>query len=100
VFILNLTGILIFLGKAWTATYVWLILPSSWLVIVLLARRTRGALLGFVAAGVLLAMSKVYGFPVLNSMNLWGGLILTASLITGLMTGKLFPPSSPDLDRD
>jgi hypothetical protein len=91
VFILNLTGILIFLGKAWTATYVWLILPSAWLLVGLLARRARPAIVGVAAAGVALAMSKVYGFPILNSMNLWGGLLLTLLLIVGLMTGKLLP---------
>jgi hypothetical protein len=95
VFILNLAGILIFLGKAWTAAYVWLILPSAWLLVGLSARRARAAVVAVAAAGVLLAMSKVYGFPFLNSMNLWGGLLLTVSLTVGLLTGKLVPPPPP-----
>jgi len=99
VFILNLAGILIFLGKAWTAAYVWLILPSAWLVVGLAARRARPAFLGIVAAGVALSMARVYGFPILNSMNLWGSLILTVSLTVGLMTGKLLPQPRPDSGR-
>ena len=63
------------------------------LVIGLLARRAGAVMLGVVSAGVVLAMSKVYGFPILNSMNLWGGLVLTVSLIVGLMTGRLSPQS-------
>jgi hypothetical protein len=95
VFILNLAGTLVFLGKAWTATYVWLILPSAWLLTGLLARRARPGYLGTAALGVGLSMSKVYGFPILNSLNLWGGLVLTAFLIVGLLKGGLLPGALP-----
>lgn len=95
VFILNLAGGLVFLAKAWTATYVWLILPSAWLLTGLAARRASPAALAIAGAGVALTMAKIYGFPVLDSLNLWGGLTLTVFLAAGLLTKRLFPPPSP-----
>jgi hypothetical protein len=91
VFILNLTGTLIFLGRAWVAAYVWLIIPSAWLVTILLARRIKLPWVGGICAGIALVTAKVYGFPILNSLNLWGGIILTICLATGLLTKKILP---------
>lgn len=91
VFILNLSGTLIFLGKAWVAAYVWLIIPSAWLVILLLTRRIKLPWLVGIGAGIALVMAKVYGFPILDSLNLWGGIILTTCLATGLLTKKFQP---------
>jgi hypothetical protein len=88
VFILNLTGTLIFLGRAWVAAYVWLIIPSAWLVTILLARRIKLPWVGGICVGIALVTAKVYGFPILNSLNLWGGIILTICLATGLLTKK------------
>lgn len=85
VFILNLSGILMLLGRAWVAAYVWMILPCAWLVIILLTRRIKSPWLGVIGTGIALAMAKVYGFPVLDSLNLWGGIILTTSLTAGLL---------------
>jgi hypothetical protein len=92
VFILNLAGILIFLGRAWVAAYVWLIIPSAWLVIILLTRRIKLPWLGGIGAGIALVMAKVYGFPILDSLNMWGGIILTTCLGAGLLTKKFLPP--------
>jgi hypothetical protein len=92
VFILNLTGTLIFLGRAWVAAYVWLIIPSAWLVIILLTRRIKLPWLGGIGAGIALVMAKVYGFPILDSLNMWGGIILTTCLGAGLLTKKFLPP--------
>ena len=92
VFILNLSGTLIFLGIAWVAAYVWLIIPSAWLVIILLTRRIKLPWLGGIGAGIALVMAKVYGFPILDSLNLWGGIFLTTCLATGLLTKKFQPP--------
>jgi hypothetical protein len=92
VFILNLSGTLVFLGKAWVAAYVWLIIPSAWLAIILLTRQVKLPWLVGFGAGIALILAKVYGFPILESMNLWGGLIITACLATGLLTKKFQPP--------
>jgi hypothetical protein len=95
-FILNLAWILIFIGKAWPATYVWLILPSAWLLTSLVHQPASPGYLAAIALGVILVMSKNYGFPVLSTINLWGNLILTASLTFGLLTKKLLPRISLD----
>ena len=92
VFILNLSGVLIFLGRAWVAAYVWLILPSAWLVIIILSRRIRLAWVLALGAGIGLVLAKVYGFPLLDSLNTWGAFILTACLAVGLLTKKILPP--------
>jgi len=85
VFILNLTGILSFIGKVWPATYVWLILPSAWLVTALIDRPARPGYLSVVVLAVFLVGSKNYGFPILESLNLWGNLLLSGCLIFGMM---------------
>jgi hypothetical protein len=92
VFILNLTGTLIFLGKSWVAAYVWLIIPSAWLVVIVLTRRLKLPWAAAIGAGIALVMAKVYGFPILNSLNLWGGMILTICLASGLLSKKFLVP--------
>lgn len=42
-----------------------------WLII-LLTRRIKLPWLGGIGAGIALVMAKVYGFPILDSLNLWG----------------------------
>ena len=91
VFILNLTGLLIFLGKAWVATYVWLILPSAWLVLILLDRKVEPILVAGFGIGIVLVLAKVYGFPVLDSLNTWGGLILSVCLVISLLKRWFLP---------
>jgi len=99
-FMLNLSAILIFVGKAWPATYVWLILPTAWLIAGLIARPARlGAWVTVLLAGFLV-LAKNYGYPVLESLNLWGNLLLSAWLSFGLLKpGSLFSaPVQPDLN--
>jgi hypothetical protein len=91
VFILNLTGILIFLGKAWVATYVWLILPSAWLVLILLDHKVKPLLVAGFGTGIVLVLAKVYGFPLLDSLNTWGGVILSVCLVTSLLKRWFLP---------
>jgi hypothetical protein len=99
VFILNLAGTLIFLGKAWVATYVWLIIPSAWLVVIVLTRRVKLPWAAGIGAGIALVMAKVYGFPILNSLNLWGGIILTVCLASGLLSKKFLTPQTlPEIE--
>ncbi len=93
VFILNLAGILMLLGRAWVAAYVWLIIPCAWLVIILLTRRIKSPWPGIIGAGIALVMAKVYGFPILDSLNLWGGIILTTTLAVGLLRKDFFSPA-------
>jgi hypothetical protein len=95
VFILNLAGMLIFLGKAWVAAYVWLILPSAWLVIIMLGRRISLPLMVGISIGITLVLAKVYGFPLLDSLNAWGGVLLTTCLTIGLLKRSLLTPGSP-----
>jgi hypothetical protein len=95
VFILNLAGMLIFLGKAWVAAYVWLILPSAWLVIIMLGRRISLPLMVGISIGITLVLAKVYGFPLLDSLNTWGGVLLTTCLTIGMLKRCLLIPGSP-----
>ncbi len=96
-FILNLGWTLIFVGKAWPATYVWLILPSAWLVTGLLAHRAKPAVLAVVILAVFLVTAKNYGYPFLESLNLCGNLLLSGCLLAGLLRkGSLIPlPGAP-----
>jgi hypothetical protein len=99
VFILNLAGTLIFLGTAWVATYVWLIIPSAWLVVIVLTRRVKLPWAAGIGAGIALVTAKVYGFPILDSLNLWGGIILTICLASGLLSKKFLAPQTlPELE--
>ena len=90
-FLLNLTAILIFVGKAWPATYVWLILPAAWLMAGLIDRPTRLGAWGAIVLAGFLVLAKNYGYPVLESLNLWGNLLLSTWLSLGLLKpGSLF----------
>lgn len=83
VFILNLGWVLIFHSGAWPYTYVWLILPSAWLLVGLIRHQVKPGYLAVVALGVLLLLAKDYGIPGLTKLNLWGNLILSVTLIVG-----------------
>ncbi len=85
VFCLNLLVILLVVGKVWSMTYVWMILPSA----LLLSRFLSGPWkLGFLVAlgmGAFLLQAKVYGFPGLDSLNLIGNLFMSTGLILWLL---------------
>jgi hypothetical protein len=99
VFILNLAGTLIFPGRAWVSTYVWLIIPSAWLVVIMLTGRLKLPWAAGIGAGIALVSAKVYGFPILDSLNLWGGIILTICLASGLLSKRILPPQTfPELE--
>jgi hypothetical protein len=85
VFLMNLLVILIFAGKAWSMTYVWAILPCALLLASLLDARPKEWYLGIVVLAVFLLTSKVYGFPFLDSLNLYGSVILVACLALWLL---------------
>jgi hypothetical protein len=84
VFILNALVILIFSGKSWSMAYVWMILPAALLVTQLLESRPKTWYLLFNCLAIFLLISKVYGYPVLNSLNLLGSLLLSMLLIIRL----------------
>ncbi len=96
VFLLNLCWVLIFHAGAWPYTYVWLILPSAWLLVGLIRKRVKPVYLAVIALGILLIMAKDYGFPILAKLNLWGNVILTTTLFIGLLKKDLLSPK-PDL---
>ena len=79
-FLMNLLVVLFFAGKAWSMAYVWTILPSALLLTYLLHTRTKTWYLVIVSIAIFLLTSKVYGFPVLDSLNLLGNFILTSCL--------------------
>jgi hypothetical protein len=95
VFILNLAGILIFVGKAWPAAYVWLILPTTWLLAGLIGRPTKPAYLVTVSLAAFLVSAKNYGFPIVESLNLWGNLLLVVCLAFGALKPDAI--ASPDV---
>ena len=84
VFILNILVILIFSGMVWSMAYVWMILPAALLVTRLLTSRPKTWYLVLVCGSLFLLESKVYGYPILDSLNLWGSLILCMLLVIGL----------------
>ena len=84
-FLMNLLVVLLFAGKAWSMAYVWTILPSALLLTYLLHTRTKTWYLVVVSIAIFLLTSKVYGFPVLDSLNLLGNFILTSCLATLLL---------------
>jgi FtsH-binding integral membrane protein len=84
-FFLNLLVILLFVGKAWTMAYSWTILPAALFLTLLLQMNARPVYLAAVGTGVFLITSKIYGYPVLDSLNLFGSLLLVALLVIGLL---------------
>lgn len=79
-FVMNMAAILVFSGKAWSMAYVWMILPMALFLTYLLHQPVRRWYVGLAAATALLLVSKIYGYPVLNSLNLFGSLLLLAVL--------------------
>ncbi len=84
VFTLNILVILIFSGKVWSMAYVWMILPAALLVIRLVKSNPKAWYLIINCMAIFLLQSKVYGYPILDSLNLWGSLILAILLIINL----------------
>jgi hypothetical protein len=84
VFILNILVILVFSGKVWSMAYVWMILPAALLVTRLVESHPKTWYLLLNCLAVFLLVSKVYGYPILDSLNLWGSLILSILLIISL----------------
>lgn len=80
VFFMNMAAILVFSGKAWSMAYVWMILPMALFLTYLLHRPVRRWYVGLAAATALLLVSKIYGYPVLDSLNLFGSLMLLVVL--------------------
>ncbi|OGN92945.1 MAG: hypothetical protein A2Z71_01215 [Chloroflexi bacterium RBG_13_50_21] len=85
VFILNILIILVFSGKAWSMVYVWMIFPAALLTTHLIKSRPKTWYLLLNCVAVFLLASKVYGYPILDSLNLWGNLILSMLLVINLM---------------
>ena len=88
VFILNILVILIFSGKVWSMAYVWMILPAALLVTLLVKSYPKIWYLLMICVAIFLLVSKVYGYPILDSLNLWGSLILLILLVISLTKEK------------
>jgi hypothetical protein len=88
VFLMNLLVILIFAGKAWSMTYVWTILPSALLLTELVYRRARRWYFALIGAGVVLMTSKVYGYVLLDSLNLVGSILVLCGLVVWLFNPR------------
>ncbi len=84
VFLMNLLVILIFAGKSWSMAYVWTILPAALLLALLFRMEASPVYMILVGVGIFLLESKVYGYPLLDSLNLWGSLFLMGVLIYGI----------------
>jgi hypothetical protein len=80
VFFMNMAAILVFSGKAWSMAYVWMILPMALFLTYLLHRPVRRWYIGLATVTAALLVSKIYGYPVLNSLNLFGSLMLLGVL--------------------
>ena len=80
VFLMNLAAILIFSGKVWSMAYVWMVLPMALFLTYILHHPIRRWYLGLAAATALLLVAKIYGYPLLNSLNLFGSLLLVIVL--------------------
>ncbi len=80
-FTLNLLAILVFQGKAWSMAYVWMILPAALVLAHLLHRPARTWQLLLAGGASFLMVSKIYGYPPLDSLNLFGALLMGALLV-------------------
>jgi hypothetical protein len=60
--------------------YVWMVLPMALFLTYLLHRPVRRWYIGLAAVTAALLVSKIYGYPVLNSLNLFGSLTLLGVL--------------------
>jgi len=94
---MNLLVVLLFAGKAWSMAYVWTILPSALLLTYLLHTRSKTWYLVVVSIAIFLLTSKVYGFPVLESLNLFGNLILSTCLAALLLNREWVMERAGDL---
>jgi hypothetical protein len=88
VFFMNMSAILAFSGKAWSMAYVWMIIPMALFLTYLLHRPVRRWYVGLAAATAALLVSKIYGYPVLNSLNLFGSLMLLGVLALWVLRGE------------
>jgi len=79
-FWMNMAVILVLSGKAWSMAYVWMILPMALFLTYLLHQPIRAWYLGLTAAAALLLSSKIYGYPLLDFLNLLGSLLLLVVL--------------------
>ena len=96
VFTLNILAILIFSGKVWSMAYVWMILPAALIVARLVESRPKTWYLVLNCVAVCLLVSKVYGYPILDSLNLWGSLLLFTLLVIRLMKEEWVFEVTPD----
>jgi hypothetical protein len=96
VFILNILMILVFSGKVWSMAYVWMILPAALLVTRLVESHPKTWYLVLNCIAVFLLVSKVYGYPILDSLNLWGSLILSTLLVISLTKEEWVFNESPN----
>jgi hypothetical protein len=64
--------------------YVWMIFPAALIVTRLVNYRPKIWYLILICVSVFLLESKVYGYPILDSLNLWGSLILSMLLVISL----------------
>ena len=85
VFILNILIILVFSGKVWSMAYVWMILPTALLLTRLVKSHPKTWYLVLNCLAAFLVVSKIYGYPILDSLNLWGSLILFTLIVIGLI---------------
>lgn len=81
VFFLNLLVILIFQGKAWSMAYVWTILPAALVLAHLLHNPARTWQVAVVAFASFLLVSKIYGYPPLDALNLFGGVLMGSLMV-------------------
>lgn len=95
VFLMNLLVILIFAGKAWSMAYVWTILPSALLLTELINRSVKPGYLALMGVGVVLLTAKVYGYVVLDSLNLIGSVLVLGGLVVWILNPEaVFNPPS------
>ncbi len=90
VFMIIVNWVLIFHSGAWPYTYVWLILPAAWLLVASIRQQVKPIYLALIMFGILLVLAKDYGIPILAKLNLWGNILLTATLLFGLLKKDLF----------
>jgi hypothetical protein len=85
VFLMNMAVILVFPGKVWSMGYVWMILPMALFLAHLLDQPIRRWYLTLCGAAAVLLVSKIYGYPILDSLNLFGSALLLIALSVRLL---------------
>jgi len=76
--------------------YVWMILPAALLVTRLVESNPKTWYLLLNCGAVFLLVSKVYGYPILDSLNLWGSLLLSTLLVIRLTKEEWVFEMTPD----